>query len=60
MIVKQPGHLENCKLLTAVTWTGDLLDIHKERSGSGHKGLELVLAGLGGRCRVEEINCENL
>lgn len=36
------------------------LDVHEEGSGSGHKGLELVLASLGGRAGVEEINGENL
>jgi len=35
------------------------LDVHEERSGSWDQGLELVLAGLGLRGRVEEIDCEN-
>jgi hypothetical protein len=36
------------------------LDVHEERAGSGHESLELVLAGLSGRGRVEKVNCENL
>jgi hypothetical protein len=36
------------------------LDVHEERSRSGHEGLELVLLGLGGRGRVQKINGENL
>jgi len=39
--------------------TAGALDVHEEGSGNRHKGLELVLASLGGRARVEEINCEN-
>jgi len=35
------------------------LDVHEERAGAGHKGLELVLAGLGGRAGVQQINGEN-
>jgi len=35
------------------------LDIHEEGAGNGHEGLELVLAGLSGRGRVEKVNCEN-
>jgi hypothetical protein len=35
------------------------LDVHEEGAGSGHEGLELVLAGLSGRGRVEKVNCEN-
>jgi hypothetical protein len=35
------------------------LDVHEERSGGGHEGLELVLPGLGSRGRVQEINSEN-
>jgi len=35
------------------------LDIHEKGAGSRHEGLELVLAGLGGRAGVEEINSEN-
>jgi len=35
------------------------LDVHEEGSGGRHKGLELVLAGLGSRGGVEEINGEN-
>jgi hypothetical protein len=44
VMVKQPGHLTSMK---------------KERGG-GHKGLELVLLGLSGWRRVQEINGENL
>lgn len=36
------------------------LDVHEEGAGSGHKGLELVLAGLSSRAGVDEINGENL
>jgi hypothetical protein len=36
------------------------LDVHEEGAGGGHKGLELVLLGLGGRGGVEEINGEHL
>jgi hypothetical protein len=35
------------------------LDVHEEGSRSGNKRLELVLAGLGSRRGVEEINREN-
>jgi len=35
------------------------LDVHEERAGSRDKVLELVLASLSGRGRVEKINCEN-
>lgn len=35
------------------------LDVHEEGAGGRHKGLELVLAGLGSRVGVEEINGEN-
>ena len=35
------------------------LDIHEEGAGSGHKGLELVLLGLGSRGRVQKVNSEN-
>jgi len=35
------------------------LDVHEERSGRGDEGLELVLLGLRGRGRVQEINSEN-
>jgi hypothetical protein len=35
------------------------LDVHEEGSGSGHKGLELVLLRLGGGRRVEEVNSQN-
>jgi hypothetical protein len=36
------------------------LDVHEEGAGSGDKSLELVLAGLRGRSRVEKVNGENL
>jgi hypothetical protein len=36
------------------------LHIHEEGPGSGHKGLQLVLAGLRGRAGVEEVDSENL
>jgi len=35
------------------------LHIHEEGPGSGHKGLQLVLAGFRGRAGVEEIDSEN-
>jgi hypothetical protein len=35
------------------------LDVHEEGTGTGHKGLELVLAGLSSRAGVEKINGEN-
>lgn len=35
------------------------LDIHKEGAGSGHKLLELVLAGLSLRSGVEKVDREN-
>jgi hypothetical protein len=35
------------------------LDVHEEGPGRRHEGLELVLAGLGGRVGVKEINGEN-
>lgn len=36
------------------------LDVHEEGAGSRHKLLELVLAGLGLRRRVEKVDRENL
>lgn len=35
------------------------LDVHEEGAGSRHKLLELVLAGLGLRRRVEKVDREN-
>jgi len=35
------------------------LNVHEERAGLGHKGLELVLAGLSLRRGVEEVDREN-
>jgi len=35
------------------------LDVHEERAGSGHKGLELVLLGLSSRGGVEKVDGEN-
>jgi hypothetical protein len=35
------------------------LDVHEEGAGTGHKGLELVLAGLVLRARVEKVDGEN-
>jgi hypothetical protein len=35
------------------------LHIHEEGPGSGHKSLQLVLAGLSSRAGVEEIDSEN-
>lgn len=35
------------------------LDVHEEGSGTGHKGLELVLLGLSSSAGVEEIDSEN-
>jgi len=39
--------------------TAGALDVHEEGAGRRHKSLELVLAGLGLRARVEEIDREN-
>jgi len=36
------------------------LDVHEEGARAGDKHLQLVLAGLGLRGGVEEIDCENL
>jgi hypothetical protein len=36
------------------------LDVHEEGSGTWHELLELVLAGFGRWCWVEEIDGENL
>jgi hypothetical protein len=36
------------------------LDVHEEGARAGDKHLQLVLAGLGLRSGVEEIDCENL
>jgi hypothetical protein len=35
------------------------LDVHEERAGGRHKGLELVLLGLSSRGGVEKVNGEN-
>jgi len=35
------------------------LDVHEEASRGGDESLEFVLAGLGHRRGIEEINCEN-
>jgi len=35
------------------------LDVHEEGARAGDKHLQLVLAGLGLRGGVEEIDCEN-